>query len=137
MSSRSYSEVRKLESFEDRFRYLMLGGAVGDPTFGWERYLNQKFYQSAEWKRVRRDVIVRDNGCDLGVEGFDVYKNMYIHHINPMTAEDIRERNPIILDPDNLITVSHNTHNAIHYGDERFLTSIKPVERRPGDHIRW
>lgn len=135
---RSYSEMLKLETFEERFNYLKLDGSVGTMTFGSERYLNQVLYNSPEWKKIRRDVILRDNGCDLGVEGFELSKHqkILIHHINPITIEDIKSRNPIIFDMDNLITVSHNTHNAIHYGDENNLIT-NPVTRTKNDTCPW
>lgn len=135
-NTKSYSELRGLDSFEDRFRYLSLNGQVGDPTFGWERYLNQRFYNSAEWRRTRQLVIIRDNGCDLGIEGRELFDRVYIHHMNPMRPDDLREFNPDVLNPEFLISVSHNTHNAIHFGDENHLTPIY-VERRPGDHKLW
>lgn len=134
--SRTYSELSLLETFEERFRYLALKGTVGDATFGFDRYMNQQFYRSAEWRHIRNRVIVRDNGCDLGIEGHEIYTGLYIHHMNPMTVDDIKHSESRILDPDNLITTCHRTHNAIHYGDERLL--IQPyVERRPGDTKLW
>lgn len=133
---RRYSELRRLETFDERFRYLALHGSVGRSTFGSDRYVNQLFYTSRQWRSVRREVIVRDQGCDLGIEGFEIHKGLYIHHMNPMTLRDIAEGNPEILDPEFLITVSHSTHNAIHYGDERLLPR-QPVERRPGDTKLW
>lgn len=133
---RSYSELRQLETFEERFRYLSLGGIVGKSTFGFDRYLNQQFYTSAQWRQIRNHIIVRDNGCDLGIDGRDIYDNVYIHHLNPMTVDDIETGNPTILDPDNLICVCHRTHNAIHYGDERLLPQPF-VERKSGDTKLW
>lgn len=133
---RTYSELTSIFSFEDRYEYLKLGGLVGDPTFGHERWLNQEFYNSFEWKRVREAVIARDEGCDLGVRGYEIHDRIYIHHMNPMRAEDIVAGNGDILDPEFLISTTHRTHNAIHYSDARHL--VKPlVERRPGDHILW
>ncbi|QBZ73566.1 HNH endonuclease [Streptomyces phage RosaAsantewaa] len=133
---RSYREVRRLETLEERFHYLKLRGKVGEATFGFDRYLNQAFYRSTEWRHIRDQVIVRDNGCDLGVEGFDIHQGIYIHHLNPMTVAQIEAGDPAILDLDNLIAVSHRTHNAIHYGDESLLP--RPlVERRPGDTNLW
>lgn len=133
---RTYSELRRISSFEDRFKYLALHGQVGQATFGFDRWMNQQFYTSTQWRHVRRDVIVRDQGCDLGVEGFDIHGRLYIHHMNPMIVEDIAGGNEAILDPEFLITTTHQTHNAIHYGDERLLP--KPViQRRPGDTKLW
>lgn len=133
---RTYRELRRLDTFEERFRYLSLRGEVGVATFGFDRYLNQAFYTSREWRRLRDDVIVRDNGCDMGVPGFEIYDKIIIHHMNPMTAEDIELGNPDNLNVDNLICVTHNTHNAIHYGDESLLpTAYTP--RQPGDTKLW
>lgn len=134
--SRTYSELRQIESFEDRYRYLALRGRVGEATFGFDRWVNQAFYTSKEWREVRHEVIARDNGCDMGMSGFEIHKGLYIHHLNPITLQQIESGNPCILDPENLITVSHNTHNAIHYGDESLLPK-PPVERRPGDTKLW
>lgn len=133
---RSYSELIKLPTFEERYRYLKLGGTVGENTFGHARYLNQIFYQSPEWRRFRRDVIVRDNGCDLAMPGWTITDKIYIHHLNPITLEDIERRNPSILDPENAVAVSFGTHQAIHYGDESLL-SIGFTERTPNDTIPW
>ena len=136
MKVRTYSELVQLEKFEERYRYLALGGGVCDVTFGSDRWLNQSFYVSKEWRHVRRDVIARDLGCDLGVEGYEIHERVVIHHMNPITPEDIFEGNMSILDPEFLITTTHNTHNAIHYGDERQLP--RPlVERKPGDTKLW
>lgn len=136
MKSRSYRDLATLPTFEERFEYLRLRGAVGESTFGFDRYINQGFYRSSEWKQVRHHVISRDNGCDLGIEGREIYDRIIIHHINPMTVEAIQEGSVDILDLDNLISVTHNTHNAIHYGDASLL--IQPmVERRPGDTSPW
>jgi hypothetical protein len=133
---RRYAELRRLDTFEERFRYLALHGDVGSATFGFDRYINQTFYRSREWKSMRHDVIVRDNACDLGVEGFDITGPLLIHHMNPLTPDAIRHRDDSILDPQFLITVSHRTHNAIHFGDERLLP--RPyVPRRPGDTTLW
>lgn len=133
---RSYSELALLPTFEERFEYLSLRGVVGDRTFGSERYLNQAFYTSTAWRRARDVVIVRDNGCDLGVEGHEVNSTVYIHHINPLTPDDIKFGRPCLVDPENLILVSHRTHNAIHYGDASQLD--QPLnERRPNDHLDW
>lgn len=133
---RKHSELARLETLEERYAYLALNGRVAEATFGFDRYLNQQFYTSREWRQVRNHVIARDRACDLGVEGFDIYDRIYIHHMNPMTIEDIEMGNPAILDPEFLISVTHRTHNAIHYGDESLLP--KPfVERRPGDTRLW
>ncbi len=133
---KTYSDLRNLRTFEERYAYLKLGGAVGASTFGFDRYLNQEFYRSPLWKRARRDVIARDLGCDLGIEGHEIHDKVYVHHMNPMTPDDIKAGSVDILNPEYLITVSHLTHNAIHYGDESMLP--KPiVERQPGDTKVW
>lgn len=134
--SRSYSELKKLVYFEERYEYLKLNGAVGRSTFGFDRYINQKFYQSQEWKRVRQEVILRDNGCDLGVHGYEINGELLIHHINPMVLEDIIHGEEWILNPEYLITTTPNTHNAIHFGDERLLPRVV-VERTPNDTRLW
>lgn len=134
--TRSYSELIRLGSLEERFRYLRLGGRVGEDTFGFDRWVNQRFYASQEWKRVRTLVITRDQGCDLGVLDYPIQGRILIHHMNPMTQRDIRQRADMILDPENLICASHNTHNAIHYGDSSLLPVV-PIERRPGDTKLW
>jgi len=133
---RTYSELIQIPTFEDRYAYLRLGGIVGEETFGIERHLNQSFYRSPEWRKVRRDVIVRDNGCDLGMPGFQIYGPIIIHHIMPITLEDLEEGSDLILDPNNLICVSDRTHNAIHFGDKSLLPQV-PIERRPGDTCPW
>ena len=133
---KSYSELRRLHTFEDRYGYLRLGGVVGRETFGFDRYLNQRFYASKEWRNARRDVIVRDEGCDLGVPGRDIRDRIYIHHMNPMTVDNIKQGDESILDPEFLITTTHKTHNAIHYGDASLLP--RPFEpRRQGDTKLW
>lgn len=136
MIIRTYSELSKLKTFEDRFQYLRLDGIVGEETFGFDRYLNQILYQSDEWKRRRRDIIIRDNGCDLGCEGFEVHGRILIHHIDPITVDDIVNRNPKVFDPENLILTSHNTHQAIHYGNEDLLI-LAPIERSKNDTCPW
>ena len=136
MIIRTYSELSKIKTFEDRFQYLRLDGIVGEETFGFDRYLNQILYQSDEWKRRRRDIIIRDNGCDLGCEGFEVHGRILIHHINPITVDDIVNRNPKVFDPENLILTSHNTHQAIHYGNEDLLI-LAPIERSKNDTCPW
>lgn len=136
MMIRTYSELILLPTFEERFEYLRLCGSVGYETFGHDRYLNQMLYGSPEWKRCRRDIIIRDNGCDLGCEGFEIFGKILVHHINPITVEDVLNRNPIVFDPENLISTTHNTHNAIHYGDIDLLT-IRPIERTKNDTCPW
>jgi hypothetical protein len=133
---RRYAELRRINSFEERFAYLKLNGVVGKSTFGFDRWVNQAFYTSAQWRQVRHEIIVRDNGCDLGVEGHELHERIIIHHMNPMAVLDIESGDPAILDPEFLISVSHATHNAIHYGDESLLPK-PPVERRPGDTNLW
>lgn len=133
---RTYSQLIKFKTFEERFQYLKLDGAVGQATFGFDRYLNQQLYRSYEWKKVRDEVIVRDNGCDLAMEGFDIYGRVYVHHMNPILINDIRERSEFLLNPEYLICVSFDTHNAIHYGDESLLPR-EPVERMPNDTTPW
>lgn len=147
MSIRSYSELIKLPTYEERFKYLQLNGAVGKDTFGYDRYLNQALYRSPEWKRFRRDIIIRDNGCDLACEGYEINswkdKNgkvhrprILIHHMNPITVEDVVRRSSCVFDPENVITTVHNTHNAIHYGDENLLIT-SPIERTANDTCPW
>lgn len=133
---RTYSELNRFTTFADRFRYLALKGSVGRETFGFDRFMNQKFYVSHEWKQVRNYVIARDEGCDLGVDGYEIHDRIYIHHMNPMTVDDIKRGNDDILDPEYLITTTHVTHNAIHYGDERQLPR-QLNQRRPGDTKLW
>ena len=134
---RTYSELLKLQTFEGRFNYLSLGGIVGDETFGFERYFNQKLYSSEEWRQVRRFVIVRDDGCDLGIPDLGIKGHIYVHHMNPISLDDIESHNPDIFDPEYLITVSLATHNAIHYGDANYLKTIEFIERKPGDTCLW
>lgn len=134
---KTYSELIQIPSYIERYRYLKLGGKAGDITFGNERYLNQLLYRSPEWKSFRRDMILRDNGYDLGVEGYSIVGVPILHHLNPITVEDILERNDAVFDPENVICVSRRTHNAIHYGDEELLTIDDIVERRPNDTIPW
>lgn len=133
---RTYSELRSIATFEERFRYLALNGRVGIETFGFDRYLNQKFYRSQEWQSIRPAVIVRDLGCDLGIDGYEIHSDLYIHHMNPITPDQLVEGDPDVLDPEFLITTTHRTHNAIHYGDENLLPR-RLVERRPGDTKMW
>lgn len=134
--NRTYSDLCTLPTFEDRFEYLRLGGGVGHATFGFDRHINQKFYSSHEWQRIRRHVILRDNGCDLGVRGYDIPVNPLIHHMNPIDVHDILHREDWILDPEFLILTSHNTHNGIHFGAHR-LTPRVVTERTPGDTDLW
>ena len=136
MTSRCYSELVKLKTFEERFEYLRLNGKVGADTFGFDRYLNQKFYRSPEWKRVRRDVIIRDEGRDLGVEGYELQNGIYVHHMNPISPNDLLHAESWIYDPEYLICVSFDTHNAIHYGDASLLPKL-PVERTMNDTCPW
>lgn len=136
MMTRSYSELRTFPTLEDRFHYLALRSQVGMATFGYERHLNQVFYTSREWKRIRNYVIDRDEGCDLGVPGYEIHTRLYIHHMNPITVDDLRRGNEDVLDPEFLITTTHQTHNAIHYGDERQLPRLF-VERKRGDTKLW
>lgn len=136
MTIKRYSELCSFGTFEDRFDYLKLGGLVGDSTFGFDRYINQMFYRSQEWKNVRQFVIVRDNGCDLGLKGHEINGGVLVHHINPMSIDDITNNLEWILDPEFLITTTQETHNAIHYGD-RSLIAKKFVERSPGDTRLW
>lgn len=135
---RSYSELRRLQTFEERYEYLRLNGSVCDVTFAGSRYLNQLFYQrSLRWKESRRCVIIRDLGCDLGVEGYDIVnQRVIIHHMNPITIEDIEMDSDLLYDPEFLITTTHNTHNAIHYGDSNLLIR-EPIIRRPNDTCPW
>lgn len=136
MTIKTYTELSRLSTFEERFRYLQLKGSVGKETFGFDRFLNQNFYRSAAWKRVRDEVIVRDNGCDLGIEDRLIGNRILIHHMNPINDKDILEHTDILLNPEYLICVSHATHNAIHYGDEELL--IKgPIVRSANDTCPW
>lgn len=136
MYEKSYKELIKIPTFKERFEYLKLDGFVGDTTFGYSRYLNQTFYSSKEWKEVRDKVILRDNACDLGVPGHQINLYALVHHINPITKEDILERRPCVLDMNNLITVSKKTHNAIHYSDSSQIFDTV-VERTPNDTCPW
>jgi len=133
---RTYTELIALPSFEERYRYLKLSGEVGKATFGWDRYLNQNFYNSPEWRKIRRNIILRDNGCDLGIEGREIGGKIFIHHMNPVTVYDICKASDFLLNPEYLICVSQGTHNAIHYGDESLLDLDLP-ERMAGDTCPW
>ena len=134
---RRYSELKQLTTFDERFKYLNLVGVVGEDTFGFDRYLNQQFYKSREWKNVRDYVIARDEGCDLGISGRDIYGKILIHHMNPISIDDIQESTDILLNPEYLICVSHETHNAIHYGNENILKSREPITRTSNDTCPW
>ena len=136
MRKRCYSELIRIPSFDERYEYLKLAGEVGNPTFGYDRYFNQVFYHSSEWRRTRNGIILRDNGCDLGMDGYEIHGRIYIHHLNPITKKDIEECSDILLDPENLVCVTFDTHNAIHYGDGSKLPQI-PKERVPGDTCPW
>lgn len=137
MSIKTYTELSKISSFIERYRYLKLQGSVGTDTFGYDRYLNQQFYKSKEWKRVRDEVIIRDNGCDLGVDDRDINTRIFIHHMNPISKRDIIESSEYLLDPEYLICVSKQTHDAIHYGDEQLLYVNEVIERSPNDTCPW
>jgi hypothetical protein len=131
-----YSVLAQYHTLQDRFDYLKLRGVVGEATFGFERHINQEFYSSRQWRQVRNHVIDRDRGCDLGVSGWDIHGGLYIHHMNPMTVQQIVDGDPDILNPDFLITVTHKTHNAIHYGNEKLLSKAL-INRVPGDTKLW
>lgn len=136
-SIRTYSELIELPTFEERFRYLKLSGRVGEETFGRDRYINQLLYQrNRDWKHIRNEVILRDNGCDLGCEGHEIYGQILVHHMNPITIEDVLNLDPKVFDPEFLISTMHRTHNAIHYGNEELLITA-PIERRKNDTCPW
>lgn len=137
MMLRTYSELCQLKTFKERFEYLQLNdGRVGEDTFGFERYLNQQFYRSREWKRLRDELIIRDNGCDLGVDGYNIYGRVIIHHMNPITKDDILNQTDYLMNPEYLICTTHKTHNALHYGDMSFLVT-EPIERTKNDTCPW
>ena len=136
MMLKCYSELLQLTTFKERYEYLRLDGVVGEETFGFDRYLNQIFYNSQEWKDIRRKIIIRDNGCDLGIEGHEIYGKILIHHMNPISVEDILKRSDFLLNPEYLISTILTTHNAIHYGDESLLTT-EPVVRSKNDTCPW
>ena len=136
MIIRTYSELIKLPTFKERFQYLKLDGDVGVETFGFDRYLNQAFYSSDEWKSIRNKVIIRDNGCDLGIEGREIYKRIIVHHMNPITKEDLLYRTEYLLNPEYMICTMKNTHDAIHYGDENLLIT-EPIVRTKYDTCPW
>ena len=133
---RCYSDLILLPTFAERFEYLKLDGVIGQDTFGFDRYLNQKFYHSQEWKRIRDRVIIRDNGCDLGIDGYFINGHVYVHHMNPITVGDLTSMSSVVLNPEFLICVSADTHTAIHYGDASKLQR-DPIERRPNDTCPW
>ena len=133
---RTYTELIQIPTFEERYRYLQLHGTIGEETFGFKRWLNQEFYHSDEWLRFRDKIIIRDGGCDLAVEGFEIFSSIIIHHLNPITYEDILDRNSCVFDMNNVVCTKFSTHNAIHYGDENLLTK-PPVERRRNDTCPW
>lgn len=136
MSIRTYSELITLPTFKERYEYLKLNGRVGEETFGFDRYLNQAFYKSEEWRAVRDYVIIRDNGCDLGMEGHEIFGKILIHHMNPISKRDILDRSDLLLNPEYLICTIKNTHDAIHFGDENLLI-VAPIERRKNDTCPW
>lgn len=136
MNTKTYSELMSFKTFEERYRYLRIRGEVGVETFGSDRYLNQIFYSSKEWKKFRRDIIIRDMGCDLGVEDREISGQVLIHHLNPITIDDILNRRACLMDPENAICVSFNTHQAIHYGDENLLV-LESIERTRNDTCPW
>lgn len=133
---KTYKDLRRLSTFDERFEYLKLSGSVGAATFGFDRYLNQLLYHSRDWRRTRDHIIVRDNGCDLAINDRDIHNGILVHHINPITIENIERGDDCVYDPDNLICTSHNTHNAIHYGDSTLLTKF-PKPRAKGDTQLW
>lgn len=136
MNIKTYSELSKLTTFEERYRYLRLGGRVGEETFGFDRWINQMFYKDPEWLKIRDEVIIRDNGCDLGIEGREIYSRIIVHHMNPITKADILDRSEFLLNPEYLICTVKNTHDAIHYGDENLLITL-PMERNVNDTCPW
>lgn len=136
MNIRTYSELSKLTTFEERYRYLRLRGRVGEETFGFDRWINQMFYKDPEWLKIRDEVIIRDNGCDLGIEGREIYSRIIVHHMNPITKADILDRSEFLLNPEYLICTVKNTHDAIHYGDENLLITL-PMERSVNDTCPW
>ena len=135
-SIKTYSELIAIPTFLERYRYLKIGGRIGEETFGYDRYLNQTLYRSPEWKRFRRDMILRDNGLDLACDGYEIYEKILVHHIDPITPRDVIRRDPKIFDPENVVCVSLNTHNAIHYGDESLLM-LDPIVRTKNDTCPW
>jgi hypothetical protein len=136
MIIRNYTEFRRLRTFEERYKYLKLDGVVGASTFGFDRYLNQMLYRSKRWKRTRDDIIVRDRACDLGIGDYEIHSRIFIHHMNPILVDEFDIDNDIFYDPEFLICVSFDTHNAIHFGDEKLLPQL-PVERKRNDTCPW
>lgn len=136
MMLRRYSELKRLKTFEERYEYLRIGGLIGESTFGFERFLNQQFYTSQRWRLLRNEIIIRDNGCDLGIEGRDIHDKIIIHHMNPITKDQMMDPDESVFNPEYLICVSHSTHNAIHYGDASLLQKDY-VPRRPNDTCPW
>ena len=136
MMIKTYSELVAIPTFEERFKYLKLDGNVGIETFGFDRIFNQRFYTSSEWRKVRDEIIVRDNGCDLGAIGHEIFGKIIIHHMNPISLDDLDKHSDILLNPEYLITTMHSTHNAIHYGDEKLLIKA-PIERSKNDTCPW
>lgn len=136
MIIRRYSELKRLKTFKERYEYLRIGGLVGESTFGFERYLNQALYTSQKWRQLRNSIIIRDNGCDLGIEGYDLHDKIIVHHMNPLTKEQFMDPDDSMFDPEFLICVSMATHNAIHYGDASLLPK-DPVKRYPNDMCPW
>ena len=135
--NKCYSDLIKFKTFEERFKYLEMGGHIGIESFGYDRYLNQAFYKSPDWRKLRNQIILRDGGMDLGVDGYPLNGRVIIHHINPISVDDVLEFNPDIFNPEYLISCSHQTHNALHYGNEDYLNRFKIIERRPNDTIPW
>ena len=133
---RTYSELITFPTFEERYRYLRLEGKVGEDTFGFDRWLNQSFYKDPEWRAIRDKIIIRDNGCDLGIPGREIYSRIIVHHMNPITKDDILSRSAFLLNPEYLICTVKNTHDAIHYGDEGLLIKA-PIERTKNDTCPW
>lgn len=134
---RTYTNLSKIKDFMDRFEYLSLKGVVAEETFGFDRYLNQRFYRSREWRQLRSKIIVRDNGCDLGVPGHEIFDHIFIHHMNPLKLDDIVNSTDYLLNPEYLICVSRTTHNAIHFGDKSLIAPSELVERKPNDTCPW
>ena len=133
----TYKELIQLSTFEDRFEYLRIGANIGEETFGFNRYLNQSFYHSPEWKRFRREIILRDDGCDLAIKDRPIKGRVILHHLNPISESDIFDHTDVLFDPNNVICVSHDTHNALHYGDISLLAPSSVNERLPGDTKLW
>ena len=136
LNIRTYSELITFPTFEERYEYLCLGGKIGEETFGFDRYLNQTFYKTKEWLSIRDKVIIRDNGCDLAMEDREIYSRILVHHMNPITKDDVLKRSKYLLDPEYLICTTKNTHDAIHYGDKSLLL-VSPIERRKNDTCPW